>query len=520
VIARRAILGAIGIILLSAALDAQEIHNAATSGDTAKVRELIRANADLLEMRNTWGRTPLCAVSRDGGDAETIKLLVSLGADVNAADNSGWTPIMLAAWRPNREAVDVLLDAGADLPVDERAVRQILGDAVEGGLERLFDRMIEKGASVDTSGTLLHSAAGGGSLRIVESLVGRGFDVNKKDKFEWVPLHIAAEQGHREVISFLLARGADINAKNKLGQTPYNIAQERDDLALADFLKSAGAETSAPLFPKIRGKYLGRPRPGLTPEEFAPGIVSHRYRPHSTVAVSSKGDEIFWNPMIESRGGGYTYGYIMTTKIENGFWTYPRKASFSEKDFRDDHPFFSHDGKRLYFLSERPVAGVAVPQYEKRTWYLERTKDGWSEPKFCEELPIPAGPRVTFLTFSFDRAGNYYYATDGDIWRSRFVKGAYEFPEKLGSAINTENVEMSPMISPEGDYLLFLSGAPPGACVSFRDKDGSWTQAMSLADKIPRGAFNFAPAGDYIMIGGDRWVEAKFAEGLRPKKAK
>lgn len=515
---QRTILCAVGIVLLSAALNAQEIHNAAASGDTAKVRELIRADARQLEVRNTWGRTPLCAVSRDGGDAVTIKLLVDLGADVNAADNSGWTPIMLAAWRPNREAVDVLLDAGAALPVDEAAARQILGDAAEGGLERLFDRMIEKGVRPDTARTLLHSAAGGGSRRIVESLVGRGFDANKKDKFGWVPLHIAAEQGHREIVSFLLAHGADINARNMLGQTPYNIAQERDDGALMNYLASSGADTAPPAFPKIKGKYLGRPRPGLEPQEFAPGIVSHRYRPHSTVAVSPEGDEIFWNPMIESRGGGYSYGYIMTTRIENGYWTYPRKASFSEKDFRDDHPFFSHDGKRLYFLSERPVDGVAVPQYEKRTWYLEKTKSGWSEPKFCEELPIPAGPRVTFLTFSFDRDGNYYYATDGDIWCSRFVKGKYAAPEKLGSAINTEKVEMSPMISPEGDYLLFLSGAPPGPCVSFGNKDGSWTQATSLADRITSRPFNFTPAGDYIMIGGDRWVDAKIIEQLKAKE--
>ena len=509
---------AAGIILLCAPLQGAEIHTAATSGDTARVRELIRADAGLLELRNAWGRTPLCAVSRDGGDGATVRLLVRLGADVNAPDNSGWTPIMLAAWRPNRDAVEALLDAGAELPIGGRGGAQILDDAAGGGLERLFDALLARGAAVDSASALLHAAAGGGSLRIVESLIHRGFDVNKKDRFGWAPLHVAAEQGHREIVSYLLARGADVDARNMLGQTPYNVAQERDDGALTSFLAAAGADTSAPAFPKIRGKYLGRPRPGLEPEEFAPGIVSHRYRPHSTVAVSPKGDEIFWNPMIEPRGGGYTFGYIMMTRIENGYWSYPRKASFSEREFRDDHPFFSHDGKRLYFLSERPVAGVAPPGNEKRTWYLEKTKGGWSEPKFCEELPIPAGPRVTFLTFSFDRDGNYYYATDGDIWLSRRVKGKYAAPERLGSAVNTDKVENSPMISPDGDYLLFLSGAPPGPSVSFRKKDGSWTQAASLADRIKSRPFNFAPAGDYIMIGGDRWVDAKMIEQMKPKE--
>jgi hypothetical protein len=43
-------------------------------------------------------------------------------------------------------------------------------------------------------------------------------------------------------------------------------------------------------------------------------------------------------------------------------------------------------------------------------------------------------------------------------------------------------------------------------------------QAMSLADKLTSWPFNFAPAGDYLMIGGDRWVDAKMIEQLKPKE--
>jgi hypothetical protein len=196
------------------------------------------------------------------------------------------------AWRPYEGAVNVLLDAGAELFVNTPRGEK-----------------------------LMFHAAGGDSLRIVESLVGRGLDVNRQDRFGWAPLHIAAEQGRRETIAYLVRQGADINVRNMLGQTPYNIAREREDSELAAFLATLKADTADPKFPRIEGKYLGRPRPGWKPEDFAPGIVSHRYRPHSTVAVSPGGDEIFWNPMIESRGGGYTYGYLVTTRLENGYWT-------------------------------------------------------------------------------------------------------------------------------------------------------------------------------------------------------
>lgn len=507
-------------LLLAAPAAAQDIHQAATRGDTAAVRTMLEANPELLEARNPWGRTPLCAAARDGGgNAAVIRLLIELGADVNAADKSGWIPIGLAAWRgaQYRETVDALLDAGAALPSGGREAGMLLEYAAAGGLERLYDAMIEKGAAPDTASAFLHAAAGGGSKRIVESLVARGFDANKKDEFGWTPLHIAAEQGQREIMALLLERGAGIDARNMLGQTAYNVLQERDDGELAAFLRAAGADTAPPAFPEVRGKYLGRPRPGLTAQKFAPGIVSHRYRPHSTVAISPKGDEIFWNPMIEPRGGGYSYGYLMTTRLENGRWTYPRKAAFSEKDFKDDHPFFSYDGKKLYFASSRPIDGAPVPAGEKRVWCVEKTKRGWSEPRYCAELPVPAGPRVLFFTFSFDRKGNYYYATDGNIWRSRFAGGKYAPAEKLPAPVNTDAMEGSPLISPEGDYLIFVNASVREPRVSFRGKDGSWSEPLNIAEQVGRGAMNFTRSGDYLMIGGHGWVEAKAVEQLRPK---
>ncbi len=497
----------------------------AAAGGRREVVEFLLAhgaNKADLEIRNAWGRTPLCAVARDGGNAEAIKLLISLGANINAADSSGMTPIMLAAWRPYKEVVNVLLDAGADIPVNTPRGQQLLADAASHGLEKLFSRLVEKGASLnipsDEGGTLLHAAAEGGALAIVESLVSRGFDVNRKNSFGWVPLHLAAEQGHKDVISFLLQKGADINARNMLGQTPFNIAVEREDRNLVEILASQKADTSEPKFPRITEPYLGRPRPGRTPEAFAPGIVSHRYRPHSTVAVSPGGDEIFWNPMIESRGGGYSYGYLMTTRMEGGVWTYPQKVSFSERNFHDDHPFFSADGRKLTFISARPHPSNPEGQRAQRIWYVEKTPGGWSEPKLFESLPLPVGPDVTFLTFSFDAKGDYYQASNGDIYCSRYSNGTYATPEKLGAGINTQEIEVSPLISPEGDYLLFMrgTGGSMRPLISFKNSEGSWSPPVDCPKEI--GAWNFTRSGPYLMLGGQRWVDAGFIEELRPKK--
>lgn len=500
---------------------ATPLYYAAFGGNRELLKYLISQGADKndLELKNAYGRTPLCAIARDGGNAEVIKALIDLGANPDAADYSGKTPIMLAAWRRNEDVVNVLLKAGADLQINTPNGEELLTYSAR-GMENLFQTMAENKASLNIltneGRTLLHSAAAGGSIKIIKILFEKGFNVNQKDKFGWTPLHIAAEQGQRENISFLLAKGADINARNQLGETSYNIAQDREDEQLVEFLKSCNADTSVPAFPKITGKYLGQTAPEMQSEVFAPGIVSHRYKPHSTVAISPQGDEIFWNPMIIPRGGGYSYGYIMTTRIENGVWIHPEKAFFSRKDFLDDHPIFSPDGQKLFFLSSRPFDNQGKTS-EQRTWFIEKTKDGWSEAKLFDKLPVPTLPSTNFLTFSFDEEGNYYFVMGDDIYVSFFTGGKYSTPQNLGSNINTTDIEGGPFISPDGSYLLFVR-QNSGPYVCFKKDDKTWGEAISIKNQAGNTVVgNFTLSGNFLMIG-DRCTNIGFIEDLRPKE--
>jgi len=86
---------------------------AALKGNNDIILALLKAGADI-ESMNGDGHTPLlCAVLMDRLD--TVQLLISKKADVNATAPNGDTPLSLAkeATKPNRKMIEVLMKAGA-----------------------------------------------------------------------------------------------------------------------------------------------------------------------------------------------------------------------------------------------------------------------------------------------------------------------------------------------------------------------------------------------------------------------
>ncbi|HEX4744306.1 MAG TPA: ankyrin repeat domain-containing protein [Candidatus Limnocylindria bacterium] len=79
------------------------------------VDHLIAQGADVKAVaRNPMQVTALHSAVADGGDARIAKALVEAGADVNAKQRHGWTPLHGAAESGDRELVELLLDRGAD----------------------------------------------------------------------------------------------------------------------------------------------------------------------------------------------------------------------------------------------------------------------------------------------------------------------------------------------------------------------------------------------------------------------
>ena len=505
------------------------LHHSASSGHK-EISALLAQKGAKLEIKDNWGRTPLLLCARERGGPELAEVLIKAGANVNARDKYGATSLNLAAWRGKKGVVDVLLAAGAEVPVKGPESRRMAMYAASQGLENLFDRMDSDGADtrfrLQNGGSLLHKAAGGGSVKIIKTLMDRDLDAGQQDRFGWTPLHYAARNGRKEAAEYLIESGVDINARSVMGQSAYNVAEEFKQDEVTRLLIEKKADRGPLVFPRLEGDYLGQDPPGESPKVFGLGIVSSIWGLHSTVVFSPDGNTALWTPMVLRPGAIYSTGIIYMMTRDSGRWSAPRTAPFSGK-FDDDVPFFAPDGKRLFFISSRPLPGAPGSRKE-RIWVMDKTDEGWSD-------PLPLGPEVNDMQihwqFSVDGKGNLYFNSrspdgfgGGDIYFSRFEDGHYLKPGNCGPAVNTDKDEGTPFIAPDGSYLLFQRSLD--LYISFRRPDGKWTQARSLGKPINSPGNELCPVvspdGKYLFFittrGGDNqafWVDAGIIEHMR-----
>ncbi len=115
-----------------------KLHHAALEGDATVARLLLDEGADV-NATDRWGRTPLFIATFEEPLVEdrlpTVRLLLDRGADVNARDESGSTPLHVAAAMGEVEVVDLLIERGADVCA-ANAIGQLPVDGAERNHER------------------------------------------------------------------------------------------------------------------------------------------------------------------------------------------------------------------------------------------------------------------------------------------------------------------------------------------------------------------------------------------------
>ena len=216
------LLTTIAAVVLVGCGPSMSIHDAAKDGNIEVVKQHLAAGADVELKCVNCGDTILGhAVS--GGHIEIVELLVSKGADLNAKDMIGMTPLHYVASGGHKEIVELLIANGADVNAKDEYGLTPLHNAADKGRKEVADLLIAKGANVNAVG----------------------------DLFGGTPLHAAAFGDHKEIVELLIAKGADVNAKvasgfNK-GMTPLDLAIDFKKPEIGDLLRKHGGKTGAEL---------------------------------------------------------------------------------------------------------------------------------------------------------------------------------------------------------------------------------------------------------------------------------
>jgi ankyrin repeat protein len=176
------------------------------------------------------GGTLLEAVQR--GDVAAVRAELAAGADVDARDIDGATPLLYAAHRADLETVRALLAAGADPNAANRYGVAPLHEAGQVADAALLGALLDAGAEVDRplpeGETPLMLAARTNGVAAVRLLIERGANVNVVERWQGqTPLMYAAAHDRAAVAAALVEAGADINAMTPRNELPGRLPAAR-----------------------------------------------------------------------------------------------------------------------------------------------------------------------------------------------------------------------------------------------------------------------------------------------------
>ncbi|KAF5370154.1 hypothetical protein D9758_001427 [Tetrapyrgos nigripes] len=219
------------------------LHSAACNGNLQCVKVMISVGADV--NAKGWSGGFALQAAAANGHLEIVRYLVEKGADVNAKGGRYGFALQAAAAEGHLEIVRYLVEKGADVNAKGGENGFALQAAAGGHLE-IVRYLVEKGADVNAKGGYygfaLEAAAAKGHLEIVRYLVEKGADVNAtKEGYFGFALQAAAAWGHLEIVRYLVEKGADVNARGGRWGSALDAAYNRSGSQIAEYLVSKGA---------------------------------------------------------------------------------------------------------------------------------------------------------------------------------------------------------------------------------------------------------------------------------------
>lgn len=240
---------------------------------------------------------------------------------------------------------------------------------------------------------------------------------------------------------------------------------------------------------------------------FEPGIISTGdYESHA--AFTPDGREMYYLKLAPN----FSRWTIFVSRDNNGRWSQPEVAPFSGQ-YQDADPYITADGKHFYFISDRPVESGGERQSHHDIWVMDKTSSDWSAPR---HLPAPLNSDADEWYPVALRNGTLYFGSQrkesngfSDIYRAvPQPDGSYSV-ENLGPPVNSGAGEYEAFVTEDERLMLLAITRRPASLgdidlyVSHKQSNGKWSEPINLGPEINSPGRELSPKltpdGNYLV---------------------
>lgn len=248
------------------------------------------------------------------------------------------------------------------------------------------------------------------------------------------------------------------------------------------------------------------------PLKFYPEVVSTSIDKFNT-SFSPDGNTIYYTATSQKLGiTGIAY-----QKFENGIFSPPQFVPFVSADIPMTDVQISPDGNLMLFSTFKDYEGKPEG-FNFNIWTSEFKNGKWQQPTPLGS-PIASSGNEFYPVMTNNK--NIYYTSDqggnSDIFFSRFQDGQYQEPIKLPDNINSEKREADAYVARDESYIIFVRVDEPDGYgnsdlyISFREGEIKWSDPVNMGQDINSkqidGSPYITPDGNYLIFTSGRMSE-------------